>query len=88
MLRSRFVSVLTLSTLALSLAACDSLTQKDEAPKTGSLTQRLAMVDKEGRNYGMVELDPINGGKIYDTQGRLIGRVVTPGPVQLAPTAQ
>jgi hypothetical protein len=35
-----------------------------------------------------VQLDPINGGKIFDAEGRLIGRVVNPVPAPLAPGVQ
>lgn len=71
----RLISFALLMT-CITLSACGS--SKKEAPKIGDLTQRLTMFDAEGRNFGTVELDPINGGKIYDAQGRLIGRVVTP----------
>jgi hypothetical protein len=77
------------------VAACDmsQFNQKKEdtantPPRTGSLTQNLNMVDSTGRIYGTVQLDPINGGKIFDADGRLIGRVVNPVPAPLAPGVQ
>jgi len=51
--------------------------------KTGSLTQRFTMVDAEGRNFGVVELDPVNGGTIFDVQGRVVGRITSPAPTNV-----
>jgi hypothetical protein len=68
-------SLLLLTALAASATACDMV---KEPPKSASLTQRLMMVDVEGRNYGTVEMDPIKGGKVYNAQGVLIGRIVAP----------
>ena len=61
----------------LALSACDNLTPKKEH-KLGSLTRQLQLVDQEGTIYGTAELDPVSGGKLYDTQGRVIGTIVTP----------
>ncbi len=47
-----------------------------EAPKAGTLKQKLRMVSDDNRYYGTVEFDPIQGGKIYDAQGQLIGDIV------------
>lgn len=80
----RLISVLLLTT-ALGLSACDS---DRNQPRIGSLTQHLTMVDSSGKIYGTVELDPINGGKVYDAEGRLIGRVVTPATPTYAPGVQ
>lgn len=79
------LTALALAALALTAAACDNYKEK-EPPKYGSLTRTLTMVDAEGRNYGTVELDPINGGRVMDAQNRLIGRIVSPVPDTLAPT--
>ena len=73
---------------ACDMAAFNQQSQQNAAPKVGSLTQNLNMVDGTGRVYGTVQLDPINGGKIFDAEGRLIGRVVNPVPAPLAPTIQ
>ncbi len=88
-MRRLALSAALLLTVSLGLAGCDMM--HNDQPKVGSLTQHLTMVDADGRIYGSVELDPINGGKIFDADGRLIGRVVTPAPAapaQLAPGAQ
>lgn len=87
---SRSVKVLAIASLFI-VAACDNMGnfgKKDDTPRTGSLTQNLNMVDSTGRIYGSVQLDPINGGKVFDADGRLIGRVVNPTPAPLAPLAQ
>jgi len=62
----------------LALTACASPDERDHETKTGSLTHVLDMVDKDGRHYGTVELDPVGGGKVLDINGRLIGEVVPP----------
>jgi hypothetical protein len=80
-------STLLLTASLFGIAGCD-LPRTNQPPKTGSLTQHLTMTADDGRVYGTVELDPINGGRIFDADGRLIGRVVTPAPAQLAPLAQ
>ncbi len=64
---------------ASALSACG----KAEV-KTGSLTQHFTMVDAEGRNFGVVELDPVNGGTIFDVQGRVVGRITPPAPTTVA----
>jgi hypothetical protein len=58
--------------LSLILAACT----RSEAPKAGTLNQKLRMVGDDARYYGTVEFDPIRGGKIYDAQGQWIGDIV------------
>lgn len=63
-------------TALMFTAACGNGTQ---APKAGTLNQKLRMVSDDGRYYGTVEFDPIRGGRIYDAQGQLIGDIV---PVQ------
>jgi hypothetical protein len=70
---------MAVSLCALALGGC----AKTEV-KTGSLTQRFTMVDAEGRQFGVVELDPVNGGSIHDVQGRMVGRITAP---MAAPTA-
>lgn len=81
----RFATLAAFAALA-TLSACDYSKDDGKTPKVGSLTQHLTMIDAEGRVYGVVELDPINGGRLWDSQNRLIGRIVTPAPGQLAPT--
>lgn len=76
----------TIMLLAASAAALSACGGKSEV-KTGSLTQRFAMVDSEGRQFGVVELDPVNGGSVSDSQGRLIGRIVAPQPAAVASAA-
>ncbi|MFM9891139.1 MAG: hypothetical protein ACKVOE_10980 [Rickettsiales bacterium] len=70
----------------VTLGACDMM-KDDNVVKTGSLTQHLTMIDTDGRVYGVVELDPLNGGRIWDSQNRLIGRIVPPAPPQPTPVA-
>jgi hypothetical protein len=88
---SRSLQLIAISSL-LIVAACDNMgnwnKKEDATPRVGSLTQNLTMVDSTGRVYGSVQLDPINGGKVFDADGRLIGRVVNPTPAPLAPMAQ
>lgn len=74
---NRMNTALMLGCAVLALSACENLTQKKE-PKLGSLTHHLQLVDREGTVYGTAELDPVSGGKLYDTQGRVIGTIVTP----------
>ncbi len=86
----RSLQILAITSLFV-VGACDmsQFNRKDDAtPRVGSLTQNLNMVDSTGRVYGTVQLDPINGGKVFDADGRLIGRVVNPTPAPLAPVVQ
>lgn len=78
-MRRSVLTFVVVSASALALTGCG----KGEI-KTGSLTQRFTMVDSEGRQFGLVELDPINGGSIIDAQGRLVGRIVPPAPTTVA----
>ena len=57
--------------------------------KTGSLTQRFQMIGAEGKQYGVVELDPVTGGTVYDAQGRVIGHIMqtTAAPVATVASA-
>jgi hypothetical protein len=73
------IQTIILAGAALALTACG----KSEV-KTGSLVQQYAMVDAEGTRYGVVELDPINGGKIFDSNGRLLGVVAPAAPTTVA----
>lgn len=75
------------------LTACDAM-QKQEKPQYGTLSRQLMLVDANGVRYGSVEMDPVTGGKLFDTQGRLLGTIVTPAvtstittttPVPVAP---
>lgn len=59
-------------TALMFTAACDNR----EAPKAGTLNQKLRMVGDDNRYYGTVEFDPIRGGKVFDAQGTLIGDIV------------
>jgi hypothetical protein len=60
----------------LAICACSS--EPKEAPKqeVRSLTQNLNLVDQENRLYGRVEMTPVGGGKVYDSSGQLIGKIV------------
>ncbi len=73
MRHSFIITAAILSVCAFALSGCG----KPEV-KTGSLTQRFTMVDAEGRQFGVVELDPVNGGSIHDIQGRMVGRITAP----------
>lgn len=70
------------SALLLLTAACTPEHQREEALENlqpaGRLTHVLDMVDRDGRTYGKVELDPVGGGRVYDADGRIIGQIVTP----------
>ncbi len=68
----KLATAFALTALMFTTTACDSR----EAPKAGSLNQKLRMVGDDNRYYGTVEFDPIKGGKVYDTQGTLIGEIV------------
>ena len=62
-------------TALMFTAACGT----NEAPKAGTLNQKLRMVSDDNRYYGTVEFDPIHGGKVFDAQGKLIGDIVPVG---------
>ena len=76
-------TMVALSLCALGLSACG----KAEV-KTGSLTQHFSMVDSDGRVFGAVELDPVNGGTLSDAQGRLVGRIVPPSGTAVVAATQ
>lgn len=87
MIRLPIATAFLLLCVTLAATGCEQFNAR-QAPQAGSLTRHLMMMDADGKNYGAVELDPINGGKVYDAQGRLIGRIMQVGPDTLAPTAQ
>ncbi len=81
-----FVRKMTLLIAALgALSACSSEKTKETvvvaqpAQQTGSLTRTLNMVDQDNRVYGKVELNPVSGGTVYDSQGQVIGKVIPNG---------
>jgi hypothetical protein len=73
MRHSFLVTVALLSVCAFALSGCGKAEQK-----MGSLTQRFTMMDAEGRNFGLVEMDPVGGGRIYDATGRVVGQIMPP----------
>ena len=76
---SRLMS-LGLVGFALLASACTTTKpeEKDAKPANASLSRTLDMVDKDGRHYGTVELDPLGGGKVIDSDGRVVGTIVPP----------
>lgn len=65
-----------LAAAALSaLAACELPNNK---PKVGTLNRNLLLVDEAGTRYGHVEMNPVSGGRLFDSTGALIGTIVTP----------
>lgn len=71
--------IIVVSFCAFALSACGN-----SEVKTGSLVQRYNMTDAQGVNFGVVELDPINGGTVMDAQGRTFARVVPMGATTVA----
>ncbi len=84
-MKNHVTRLTVLGLLALSLTACDN--HRDT--QTGTLTRHLTMIGEDGRRYGTVDMDPIGGGKVYDSTGALIatltpasyGTVSAPAPV-------
>lgn len=72
----RTSTLIMLGCAAMALTACENITHKEA--KYGSLSRQLLLVDQEGTRYGTVEMDPVTGGKLLDTEGRVIGTIVTP----------
>ncbi len=76
--------LLTAAAAMLLLSGCHNPPPPPPPPpaaaivQQGSLTRSLDMVDTDGRHYGRVEMDPVGGGKVYDSTGRLIGNIVPP----------
>lgn len=68
----KLAAAFALTALMLTTAC----TTQVEAPKSGQLGQKVRMVGEDGRYYGTVDFHPIQGGKIYDAQGQLIGTIV------------
>ncbi len=62
---------------AMSLSACGLKDEAKPAP-SGTLSRNLDMMDKDGKRYGTVEMDPVGGGRVVDSEGRMIGRIVPP----------
>ena len=64
----------------LLTGACSSHHEEEEhhARLTGDLSRTLEMVDKDGRHYGTVEMDPLGGGRVLDASGRVIGTITPP----------
>jgi hypothetical protein len=80
-MKRQFCLPVMTSSIMLLTAACNPPSDRDdmyEQQRIGKLTHVLDMVDREGRAYGRVELDPVGGGRVYDTDGRIIGHIVPP----------
>ncbi len=73
MRRSSIQKMVLATACALALSGCGA-----PEVKTGSLTQRFTMSDAQGRQFGIVELDPVGGGTVYDVTGRVVGRITAP----------
>lgn len=72
---------LTLAALSALLAAtaCQPLPKdRPGEPKYGSLNRHLTLIDSEGRTYGTIDLEPLGNGRLYDTQGKLVGMIIPP----------
>jgi hypothetical protein len=78
---------IVLAVVALvALTGCDVFKPKKEASQEpqqaqnlGSLTRNFQLIDvNDGRVYGTVEMDPVTGGRVLDSSGRLIGNIVSP----------
>jgi hypothetical protein len=76
--RNSFRFRLAIVVVACALSACAE-EQKDR-PQMGTLTRNFTMVDSTGRPYGQIMLDPLGGGKLIDSEGRVIGYVVSSQP--------
>ena len=72
--------LMILGTAAVGVSACSMLHKEEPpAPLTGSLTRSFDMIDpNDGKRYGTVEMDPLNGGRVLDAKGRLIGTLLLP----------
>lgn len=71
-------SRLMLLVVACLLSACTQ--ERKEPAQMGTLTRSFTMVDSAGRPYGQIMLDPLGGGKLMDSEGRVIGYVVSAQP--------
>lgn len=65
----------------LATGACSSSEhdKKKADADIGTLSRNFDMIDKnDGRRYGTVEMDPVGGGRVIDSSGRIIGNIVPP----------
>ena len=76
-------NILVVSFIAVALSACGGSSEV----KTGSLVQRYNMTDAAGVHFGVVELDPINGGTVVDAQGRPFARIIPLAPQTMTTAA-
>ena len=81
-MRHTLTKILVVSFCAVALSACGN-----SEVKTGSLVQRYNITDATGVHFGVVELDPINGGTVIDAQGRPFARVVPFAPQTMTTAA-
>ena len=66
----RFTQIAALALLSTSMVACSSFHHDEQ--QTGTLTRHLSLIGEDGKRYGSVDMDPIGGGKVYDSTGALI----------------
>lgn len=80
----RLISRLLLIAASTSLLASTGCSSSDNDKKKadadiGTLSRSFDMIDKnDGRRYGTVEMDPVGGGRVIDSSGRVIGNIVPP----------
>ena len=79
-------SLLCAFSLLFTTSACEMMGFKNNEVKTASLTHRLMMVDKDGVRYGRVELDPLGGGRMYDSEDKLMGNITSVNEAKTAST--
>lgn len=64
----------------LALGGCSS-SHDNKGPRVGTMMRQFDLVDKaDGKLYGTAEMDPIGGGRIIDSSGRVIGNIMPPPP--------
>jgi hypothetical protein len=62
------------------LVACAPAPTPPPPPAVSTLTRTFGLVDPVGHQAGIMVLEPVGNGVVYDNTGRVIGMVVPPAP--------
>lgn len=74
-----FTKSMIMIAVCAAVSGCANWPQEKKQDVLGNLTRNFQLVDPaDGRIYGILEMDPITGGRVVDNGGRVIGTIVPP----------
>jgi hypothetical protein len=69
----RRTTIVLAAVLALAAVGCGGAPEKP-----ASLSRTYTLTDEQGRQAGTLVLNPLGGGEVRDSDGRVIGMLVSP----------